>query len=114
MVREFKYYWLDHNKLEIDTIRSGQITKIDSNGFLHSSDDKPAFISYHQKDKRIESEFWFKHGYRHRLTGSAYILYNLDGEIALKEYWINGKLLELEVWKLESNRLQMLNKIPND
>ena len=41
---KFKYYW--NNNIEINTLDKGDECTVDSNGFLHSLKDKPAYITY--------------------------------------------------------------------
>ena len=104
-----KYYSNYNNEVNEDA--SNDERYVDSNGFLHNINDLPAIIGYFD-DGNKSAEFWSKHGRDHRLTGPAYISYNLDGKILHKEYWIDGnRIHSKEEFETEVNRLQMLNEI---
>ena len=106
-----KYF---NNKGEIDFNTSCDKRYVDSNGFLHSINDQPAYVVYHGKIinevTTIHSEHWFNHGRYHRLTGPTFIRNNEDGSIHYTEYWINNKELTKEQWEIEVNRYELLNE----
>ena len=96
--------YLDYNQ----NFKSTKIT-VDSNDFEHSINDQPSYIDYEDDTrKKIEGEYWSKHGYPHRLTGPAYI--GCDS-IDDGEYWIEGKEYSKSDWETEVNRINILNEI---
>ena len=115
-VKTYKYYDSVVVKILYGRISSNQKVTVDSDGFLHSFDDNPASV-YSQEKKYVKInnilkiEYWYKHGYRHRLTGPGYMLYTGKGLIDTKLYYIHGKELCKEQWEVEANRLLMLNEI---
>ena len=86
---------------------------VDNKGFAHSYNDEPAiihFLTFNNKSVK-HFEYWFDHGYKHRLTGATYIRYSENDILANKIYYIQGKQFTQEQWKFEVNRINMLNEI---
>ena len=85
---------------------------VDSNNFLHSFNDEPAYIRNPSKSYLVHKSLtWFNHGTKHRLFGSAFIQYNEDGTIYDKEYRIEGKELTQEQGETQTNRYKLLNEL---
>ena len=84
---------------------------VDSDGFLHSYDDKPAHV-YSYKGELI-FEAWYSHGYKHRLKHLSKIWYNNKIRTKSKKcYYLFGKKYKkFEEFVIESNRLEILSEI---
>ena len=86
------------------------LVTIDSDGFLHSFDNKPARKLF----KDIIDIYWndyFKNGKYHNLNGTADNIYSNNDILLSFSYWIEGVHLTKEQWQIESNRINMLNEI---
>ena len=90
---------------------------VDKNNFLHNENGKPALID---SDGDI-SYFYYFHGYRHNVNGTAKEIYTKNGKKYEPKiiderlfgiyYALYGKRLTKEEWDLERNRLLMLDEL---
>ena len=103
---EYAWAYFNNSKTSDRKHLKNKIT-VDKNGFQHSINDEPGYIGYYDYGDNVFVEHWFKHGYRHRLTGPAYINHAINS----KEYWIEGKQFTQQQYETERNRIQILNQI---
>lgn len=62
------------------------------NGLLNRCGDQPVKIFYYLNGN-IRLKQWFVNNKLHNLNKPAVIVYNYDNKILNQEYWINGKIL---------------------
>ena len=101
---QLKYY-TTNGKFEILDSKSSSIKSfsVNSEGFLHSYDDKPSLIYG-------DVTFWDYNGYSHRLNGPAMI----DSSVVYYSlrYFIHGKEYKNKnEWEIEVNRIKTLEEI---
>lgn len=63
----------------------------DKNGKLHSFNDEPARVVYHNKGaKNVHLKVWYSHGVKHRENGPTLISYYVDGSVKQVDYYSHG------------------------
>ena len=100
---QLKYY-TTNGKLEMLDSKSSSIKSfsVNSEGFLHSYDDKPSLIIGN-------TSYWDYNGLQHSINGPALIETFSKGTNL--HYFLYGVQYSKEEWEIEKNRMKTLEEI---